>query len=98
MPNTVERQAELLGHYPYLGIPLKRGLYDLIDQLPVKITRPDQFYCNRRANARAINISGGPKFNLEPRKTPPHQKLRFVLRYTVITEIEFVEVLPYVRT
>ena len=60
-PNTVERQAELLGYCPYLGITQKRGLYDLIEQLPVKITRPDQFYANRRGNARAIKYFGRTK-------------------------------------
>ena len=57
-PNTVERQAELLGYCPYLGSTRKRGLYDLIDQLPVKITRPDKFYNNCRADARVIKYFG----------------------------------------
>ena len=60
-PNTVERQAELLGYCPYLGSTRKHRLYDLIDQLPVKITRPDQFYNTRRVDARVIKYFGRSK-------------------------------------
>ena len=60
-PNTVERQAELLGYCPYLGITQKRGLYELIDQLPVKITQLDQLYYIRCGNAHIIKCFGRSK-------------------------------------
>ena len=57
----MKRQAELLGYCPYLGMTLKQGLYDLFNQLPVKITRPDKFYDNRRGNAHAMKYFGRSK-------------------------------------
>ena len=74
MPNTVERQAELLGYCPYLGITQKRGLYDLIEQLPVKITRPDQFYANLRRNARGLKLFGRFKIRSGTVKKPRSTK------------------------